>query len=203
MKRTITALLIAALVALIVITLAGCQEASIKSSSASNNEGKPAANKEEASLNKEGVKADSAKTMPEAKTEQVTLYFSDSQAEKLVAETRQIAKTQDVAKSIMEELVKGPKDKGLYPTVPPDTKINAVTINGGVASVDFSRSFIDGNPGGSTGEIMAVYSVVNTLTELPGIQKVQILIDGKPVDTITGHLDTSEPLARDDSIIKR
>ena len=41
------------------------------------------------------------------------------------------------------------------------------------------------------------YSIVNALTvNLPAIQRVQILVDGKEVDTLAGHVDLRHPLAK-------
>ena len=50
--------------------------------------------------------------------------------------------------------------------------------------------------GGSTGEEMLIGSIVNTLTDFPEVQKVQILIEGASVETLSGHMDLSEPLTR-------
>ena len=49
---------------------------------------------------------------------------------------------------------------------------------------------------------MLVGSIVNTLTEFPEVQKVRILIDGAPVETLSGHMDLSEPLARMTELLK-
>jgi len=57
------------------------------------------------------------------------------------------------------------------------------------------------HPGGSAGELITVYSVVNTLTELPGVKEVRWLIDGQAVESLAGHLDLSRPVARSDEII--
>ena len=52
-------------------------------------------------------------------------------------------------------------------------------------------------PGGSLYEIFTVYSIVNALTvNLPAITRVQILVDGKEVDTLAGHVDLRHPLSK-------
>src|SRR5436190_491727 len=52
-------------------------------------------------------------------------------------------------------------------------------------------------PAGSLDEILTVYTIVNALTvNLPAITRVQILIDGKEVDTLAGHVDLRHPLAK-------
>jgi germination protein M len=50
---------------------------------------------------------------------------------------------------------------------------------------------------------MTINSIVNSLTELTGIKKVQILINGTKVDTLAGHADLSQALSRNESIIKK
>jgi spore germination protein GerM len=72
-----------------------------------------------------------------------------------------------------------------------------------IAYVDFSEEIRSKHPGGSAGELMTLNSIVNSLTELPEIKKVQIMINGKKVDTLVGHADLSQPLGRDESIIKK
>ena len=77
-----------------------------------------------------------------------------------------------------------------------------IVENGKVAKVNFSRELQKNFVGGSTGEEMLVGSVVNTLTEFPEIQKVQILVDGQEVETLSGHMDLSQPLPRMTELLK-
>ena len=42
-----------------------------------------------------------------------------------------------------------------------------------------------------------MYAIVNSVTvNLPAITRVQILVDGKEVDTLAGHVDIRQPLAK-------
>jgi hypothetical protein len=67
----------------------------------------------------------------------------------------------------------------------------------GDAFVDLSPEITANHPGGSLNEIFTVYTIVNALTvNLPAIQRVQILVDGKEVDTLAGHVDLRHPLAK-------
>jgi len=45
---------------------------------------------------------------------------------------------------------------------------------------------------------MTVYSIVNTLTEIPPIRGVQILVEGNETKSLVGHIDISMPLLRDE-----
>lgn len=135
--------------------------------------------------------------------EDVLLYFSDENAEYLVPEHRKVNSSPDVAKSAVIELIKGPYNHELYPTVPSTTKVNALYISDGIAYVDLSSDVIKDHPGGSTGELLTVYSIVMTLTSFPDIHRVQILVDGNSGETLAGHLDISIPLERDEHWLKR
>jgi spore germination protein GerM len=67
----------------------------------------------------------------------------------------------------------------------------------GDAFVDLSADVSSKHPGGSLNEIFTVYSIVNALTvNLPAVTRVQILVDGKEVDTLAGHVDLRHPLAK-------
>jgi spore germination protein GerM len=129
----------------------------------------------------------------------LTLYFSDDQAMKLVKESREATQTAEPAAAAVRALIEGPKGAGLA-TIPAGARLNGITIKDGVATVDLSREFVDGLPGGSASERMAVYSIVNSLTEFNTIERVKFQIDGADVETIGGHLDATEPLGRDESL---
>jgi spore germination protein GerM len=104
----------------------------------------------------------------------------------------------------MIELIKGPKGK-LIPTLPPRTKLLSLQMDDeGVAKVDFSLALSKDHPGGSSAEMMTVYSIVNSLAlNFPRIKRVQILIDGKPIETITGHLSLKRPISPKPDLIRR
>ena len=137
----------------------------------------------------------------------VTLYFSEEAEGYLTGEKREILSKEDVqeeAKEIIHELIKGPKGK-LIRTLPPRTKLLALQIDErGVAKVDFDKAISRDHPGGSSAEIMTVYSIVNSLTlNFPQIKEVQILIEGERGGSITGHLVLDRPIPSKTDLIKR
>jgi hypothetical protein len=74
----------------------------------------------------------------------------------------------------------------------------------GDAFIDVSSQISRNHPGGSTTELLTVYAMVNAVTaNLPAVQRVQILVDGREVDTIAGHVDVRRPLQRDASLVKQ
>jgi spore germination protein GerM len=138
---------------------------------------------------------------------EVLLYFSDSEGEYLIGEKREILKKHEIKEEAREailELIKGPKGK-LVPTLPPRAKLLNLQINEvGLAKVNFSQALSKDHPGGSSAEMMTVYSIVNSLSiNFPKIKRVQILIDGKPVETIAGHLSLMQPISPKPDLIKR
>jgi spore germination protein GerM len=71
------------------------------------------------------------------------------------------------------------------------------------AFVDLNREVSANHPGGSFTELMTVYAIVNAVTaNLPAVQRVQILIDGKEAETLAGHVDLRRPLQRDLSLVR-
>jgi len=82
--------------------------------------------------------------------------------------------------------------------VPAGTTLRALFIGErGEAFVDLGGEIRAKHPGGSLDEIFTTYAIVNSLTvNLPAITRVQILIDGKEVETLAGHVDLRHPLQK-------
>lgn len=80
--------------------------------------------------------------------------------------------------------------------------MRSLQVKEGTATADFSSEVTRLNVG-SMGEALAVAAIVNTLTEFPEIRRVQILVEGRKVESLAGHVDVSRPLARNDRLIKR
>jgi len=133
----------------------------------------------------------------------VTLYFSTKDASALVAEKREVVKNDHPARTTVEELINGPKNPELTKVVPETTKLRDLKIKDHVAYVDFSESFVKDHWGGSTGEILTVSAIINTLTEFPEIKGVQFMVEGKKLETLKGHLDLAKPLVRNEAIIRK
>ena len=182
--------MLALLMLLTLLLAVGC-DADDKSKGADT----PAADKPAATDKKDaGAKNGSAK---QAEKIGIKVYYPDDNGMKLVAETRTVETTQDGKyKAAMESLLSGTKAKGVVTIISKKTKLKSVAVKDGIATVDFSEDLVKNFAGGSTGEEMLVGSIVNTLTEFPEVKSVQILLEGKKVDSLAGHLDTSKPLKR-------
>jgi Sporulation and spore germination len=81
-------------------------------------------------------------------------------------------------------------------TIPAGTRLRAIYIDSeGEAFVDLSAEASSAHSGGTLDEILTVYSIVNAVTmNLPAVKAVQILVDGREVDTLAGHVDLRQPL---------
>ena len=137
----------------------------------------------------------------------VTLYFSDEEGEYLIGERDKITKkdrVEEEAKELVAELIRGPKGK-LIPTLPPQTRLLTLQVDErGMAKLSFSKAFTADHPGGSSAEIMTVYSIVNSLTtNFPQIKRVQILVEGKEIESIAGHLSLIRPISSKPDLIRK
>lgn len=131
------------------------------------------------------------------------LYFSNENASDLVVEDRvvEVNANQPREKTVLEQLIAGPKDEGNYATIPGETKVmDITTTNDGVCYVNLSQEFVTKHNGGSTGELLTIYSIVNSLSELENVEKVQFLIEGEKMEAFKGHIDFSTPFVAVESL---
>jgi spore germination protein GerM len=135
-------------------------------------------------------------------TRRVKLFFLSADRDGMLEpEDRDIhisSQPTNEAKQIVAELIKGSQD-GKGRVLPLESKLRGVFLcNDGLAVVDLTREVAEQHPGGLTQEVASIYAIVNSLTEnIPAIQKVQILIDGKVSETLAGHVDISNPITQD------
>jgi spore germination protein GerM len=127
----------------------------------------------------------------------VHLYFSDSDNAFLVSEERSFsARTRPEALGfqIMNALLEGPKH-ALERTIPEGTLLRGFYIlENRTAYVDLSHEIQEGHPGGAKSELMTIYSMVNSLIlNIPEIETVRILVEGKEETTLAGHVDLRFP----------
>ena len=132
-----------------------------------------------------------------------TLYFARlvGGEQRLVAVRRELPPGLGVARASLTELLEGEVPTGCERPLPAGAKLRGLTVAGGLATVDFSRELVTGFRGGSDNEGVTVYAIVDTLTSLPTVERVRLLVEGKPVSTIGGHLDLSTPLKFDGELV--
>ena len=141
---------------------------------------------------------------PAASERAYVLYRADTKADKLVAEQVRRPDSAEPEKRALELLLTEPvADQKLFSVMPKDVRLLGLTIRDKVAYADFSKELKTNALGGAAYEILLVNGVVNTLTEFNTIERVQFLVNGRAITTINGHLDLTDPVSRDESMIRR
>lgn len=140
---------------------------------------------------------------PASSPVKVVLYFSDNQAMYLLPEERSLTPgRKTLPEAVVQALIAGPRLPGRTRTIPEGTRLLSLKVSNGIATVNFSRELKTKHWGGSAGELMTVYSVVNTLARLPGISQVQFLLEGERIESLTGHMDLTQPVTPRWDIVK-
>ena len=126
--------------------------------------------------------------------------------EKLTGTEREVAYGEGVVEQAREIITAqiAPSADPLVSAVPPGTKLRAIYVTPqGEAYVDLSADVSRAHPGGTTSELLTIYTIVNALAmNLPAVTSVQILVDGKEVETLAGHVDVRRPLTRNVELVE-
>ncbi len=120
----------------------------------------------------------------------ISLYFKNIETNSLIAEAKAIDVKelyQDPYTYLINMLISGPESEKLESAIPEGTKVNSCSLKGNTVYVDLSKEFVDNAPSGITEESMAVYSIVNTLTELNEVSGIKILINGEENKTFNDN----------------
>lgn len=108
------------------------------------------------------------------------LYFANEAGDRLVEENRRnVVYNSNISleKLVVEKLVEGPAVEGAYPTINPETKVISVTVQDGTCYVNFDNGFLN-QPYNVVSDV-TIYSITNSLVELPNVNRVQISINGE------------------------
>ncbi len=130
-------------------------------------------------------------------TETVTLYVADDAAGMLRARSAQIplpGGRQQRAEELLRTLLRIYQQPGAAHPLAPSADIRGIyMVDPGAAVIDLNAAFADQHRSGILSEQLTVNSLVETLAvNVPGIQRVNILVEGKPRDTLAGHADLTE-----------
>ena len=147
-------------------------------------------------------------TAPPAETAHITatLYYGSSDGRALVPVRRDVpaaTSVVDQGRQILTVLFQDAPQPYVQ-VVPKGAKLRAFYVTErGDAFVDVSGEVVSAHPGGSLTELLTVYAIVNVVTaNLPAVQRVQILVEGKEVDTLAGHVDIRRPLEQDSTLVR-
>lgn len=114
----------------------------------------------------------------------ITLYFPEGNYNYLQTEYRVLTVGRDklLAEYVVEELIKSTQTEGLASSIPNGTRLISAEQKNGVCTIDLSREFVDNRPDTAAGQRMTVYSIVNSLTNLENIEKVNFLVEGNKAE---------------------
>jgi hypothetical protein len=131
---------------------------------------------------------------------QATLYYVGESGTALVETARSVlyGETSSIQVRRLVEAQIAAAPQGLTNPLPAGTTLRAAFVtDANEAYVDLGGMIATGHPGGSLDEALAIYAIVNAVTvNLPDIVGVQILVEGREVDSLAGHLDLRAPLVK-------
>ncbi|MBQ8537090.1 MAG: GerMN domain-containing protein [Clostridia bacterium] len=129
-------------------------------------------------FNGDYVNMESVTTAAGAYVDQVQLYFPSQTGRVLVPVTRTVFSNGDLTTALLE-LAKGPKDdSGLERPLPQDCGVKSVTVKDGTATINFSKGFMDVTSQSDGGK-QAVRAILFTASQFPGVNKVEIQVEGE------------------------
>ncbi|SHI50998.1 Sporulation and spore germination [Geosporobacter subterraneus DSM 17957] len=143
--------------------------------------------------------------IPDKTKYEMNLYFGSPDYKQLVIEKRIIVSEElSEEKVIVEELIKGPRNKVLRASIPPETRLLSVNTTEGICYVNLSNEFLNTYRWSQQmNEAITIWSIVNSLTELNEVQGVQILVEGNKVDVIEKYYSLKQPYFRNEELLKK
>jgi|SRR5579883_2106128 len=150
------------------------------------------------SRTEERAHAPTATTVPpSSKTENVPVVIAYDQAgvlrrSRLSIPVRTVSteRIRMILQSVVEEYTK-PKASHTLGAGSEVTEV--LLVNSRLAVINVNSAFAEEHPSGIGSETLTVASLVDTVAaNLPGIEQVKFLVDGKPRDTLAGHADLTQ-----------
>lgn len=131
----------------------------------------------------------------------ITLYFADETGEKLIPVLRNVVYHSNVSleRLVLEQLIPGPFTEDAFPTVNPALKIMSVTLQDGICYVDVSEEIMTPPPG--VVAETALYSIVNSLSEIRGVEQVHFYVNGDDQRTFPDGTSLSVSFQKNADII--
>ena len=139
--------------------------------------------------------------LPGDKTE-IVLYYPNNKMKFLLPEIRLVSRSnEELANVVIQELLKGTDKNKLRNIIPREVKLLSAEVIDDTAYVNFSKEILKDYS--EKEEAFVIYSIVNSLTSISSIKKVQILIDGKMRNVLTKYYLIREPLSFSSLIVNK
>ena len=135
------------------------------------------------------------------------LFFTSESGFSLTAVEREVSLGTGLvgqSRALIEAQLAEPAPAPLVSAVPAGTKVRGLFLSStNELFVDLEGTIQKAHPGGSLNEMLTVYTIVNAITvNLPDVEHVQLLVDGREVDTLAGHIDLRRPLRKNEALIQ-
>lgn len=111
---------------------------------------------------------------------ELTLYFADASGQHLQAETREVMHSINTSmeRLVVEQLLEGPETEGLKSTIPPDARLLNISVTDNVCYLNFDSAFLNNTL--DVADEIPIYSIVDSLTQLTAVNRVQFSVNGSP-----------------------
>lgn len=127
-------------------------------------------------------------------TKEVLLYYVSTDSGSLVAEQRAIPKEEGLARATVQQLLSGPRDEDLQAVIPGGVTLRDIDVSNGLCTVDLSADLTELASISQDEQMLALYSLVNTLGQFDSVEQVQVLLNGQTLQSL-GGVDVSQALA--------
>ena len=133
---------------------------------------------------------------------ELKLYFANEQGNAMITENISVRYNSNtsIEKMIVEQLLKGKSREGLYPVIPPETKVLGVSVKDNVCYVNLDEGFLNNTY--TIDPKITIYAIVNSIVDGGASSQVQILVNGESDITYMGTVDLSKPLSRDQNLVE-
>lgn len=125
----------------------------------------------------------------------VSIYYGDQDVSKLYEQKVNIQFSKDEEKYLatLEALKVTPNDASQF-SLFKGFNFSQVQVDKGLITVDLT--FSAENHLGSPGENLIMQAIERTLFQFPELDAIQILVNGKKVDSLMGHMELPHPIRR-------
>ncbi len=144
--------------------------------------------------------------IPSEDVKNIQIYYGIKGKDKLEFETKRVRKSKMLitqARQVVNQLLEAPSNERLYKLIPDGTTLRGLFYDSGLYTVDFSREFSNVLNYGANEQILTLYSVVNSITELDPHAQVKFMINGTEIEGEDGHVDFGAKLTRLEGIIEK
>ncbi|MBP9995826.1 MAG: GerMN domain-containing protein [Lachnospiraceae bacterium] len=133
---------------------------------------------------------------------ELKLYFASRDGNRLIPTKRTVVYNSNISmeKLVVEQLIKGPESDNIAPVINPETEIINVTVKDGTCYVNLNSAFLTSE--NIVVPELTVYSITNSLVELPNVNKVQFSVDGETEISISENISLNVPFERNLDLVR-